>query len=89
MKLSMIAASAVFMMTVSATPSFAEESTSEKVEASAQDGVNQTKRAYRKTKKKVRDATGNESTKEDIKDNAKNAGDDINAKSKELKNKVD
>lgn len=69
--------------------SFAEETVGEKVESSAREGKTSTKKGWRKTKKKVRDATGNSSITEDTKDAAKNVGDSVSDTAKDVKNKVD
>jgi hypothetical protein len=68
---------------------FAEETAGEKVQAEGRDAKVKTKKNWRKTKKKVRDATGNSSMKEDTKDAAKNVGDSIDNTAKTVKNKVD
>ena len=78
-----------FVFALSAISAFAEETTGEKIDSSARDAKASTKKTMRKGKKKVRDATGNGSVKEDTKDAAKNAGDSLTNTAKDLKNKVD
>jgi len=68
---------------------FAEETTGEKIQNKAGDVNVGAKKTVRKAKKKIRDATGNHSLKEDIKDQARNAGDSIENTAKKIKRKVD
>ena len=68
---------------------YAEETTGEKVSETARDVKKNTKKNYRKAKKNVRDATGNGSVVEDVKDGTKNVGDSIENSAKDVKNKVD
>ena len=67
----------------------ADETAGEAAVSEARAGKNKTKRAWRGTKKDVRDATGNGSVKEDIKDGAKNVGDSVEGAAKTAKDKVD
>ncbi|MBC7385424.1 MAG: hypothetical protein H7301_04565 [Cryobacterium sp.] len=67
----------------------AEESTGEKIGSEARDTKVTAKKHMRKGKKKVRDATGNHSTTEDMKDGANNAMDSTKAGAEKLKDKVD
>ena len=67
----------------------AEETAGEKVQNTTDDVVRGTKKTGRKAKKKVRDATGNRSRKEDAKDRMRNAGDEVEDSAKEVKRKVD
>ena len=82
-----LALSLVFALT--AVSAFAEETTGEKMDSSVRDAKAGTKKTMRKGKKKVRDATGNGSVKEDMKDAAKNTGDSLENTAKDVKNKVD
>lgn len=68
---------------------FAEETVVEKVQSGSENAVKETKQGARKVKKKVRNATGNSSIKEDIKDSAANAGDEIEHQAKKTKRKID
>jgi hypothetical protein len=67
----------------------AEETTGEKVESKVESTVNHTKQVGRKAKKKIRKTTGNESVIEDMKDSAKNIGDDAEHGVKKTKRKID
>lgn len=67
----------------------AEETTSEKVGKEVNDVKRAVKKKSRAAKKNIRDATGNSSTLEDLKDGARNAGDAVSDKAEEVKNKVD
>lgn len=76
--------------TLSLAPSVkAEETRGEKIEAGAKDAKTTVKKKGRKLKKKIRDATGNESIVEDVKDGAKNLKDDASDKIDETKNRID
>lgn len=70
-------------------PLRAEENTSEKVGKEVNDAKRAVKKKGRAAKKGLRDATGNSSTSEDLKDGAKNAGEAVSDKAEEVKNKVD
>jgi len=67
----MVVGVSVSLVGTSFIPVVAEETTKEKIETKTDDVTRKTKKEYRKAKKKVRDATGNSSLKEDIKDGAK------------------
>ena len=67
----------------------AEETMVEKIENKAEKVGKDTKKNYRKAKKKVRDATGNSSVTEDLKDTSKNIGDELEHQGKKIKRKVD
>jgi hypothetical protein len=67
----------------------AEETTGEKVQNAGDEGWKDTKKAGRKMKKKTRDATGNSSVKEDVKDGANNVGDSVETGAKKVERKVD
>ena len=69
--------------------SFAEETTTEKVENTAGDVKRDAKKSGRKFKRKVRKATGNDSVVEDAKDGLNNTGDAIGNAADKAKNKVD
>ncbi len=79
----------VALMTGLVSFAFAEETTIEKVQAATGDAKVSTKKAARKVRKKVRDATGNDSVVKDAKDSLNNAGDDVSNAAKKAKNKVD
>ncbi len=70
-------------------PLLSETTTTEKIQNQADETGKDIKKGARKVKKKVRDATGNESLTEDIKDAGKNAGDEIETKAKKIKRKID
>jgi uncharacterized membrane protein YtjA (UPF0391 family) len=55
----------------------ADESAGQKVNDAAHDTTTTAKKKSRHAKKEVRDATGNHSVKEDVKDSAKDAKDDV------------
>ncbi len=67
----------------------AETTTTEKIQNEADEAGKEIKKGARKVKKKVRDATGNESITEDIKDAGKNVGDEIKTKAKKIERRVD
>jgi hypothetical protein len=67
----------------------ANETAGESAVSEGRAAKNKTKRAWRGTKKDVRDATGNSSIKEDVKDGAKNVGDSVEGAAKTTKDKVD
>ena len=75
--------------TLSVVSAFGEETSGEKLNSEARDAKSSTKKNWRKTKKTVRDATGNGSMKADAKDTAKNVGDSVEDAAKDVKNKVD
>ncbi len=61
------------------------ESATEKVKEGASDGKKNAKKKYRKAKKKIRDATGNNSPVEDVKDAGRNLDDEVKDKTDDLK----
>jgi uncharacterized protein (DUF2141 family) len=67
----------------------ANETAVESVQNSVGDAKTDTKKGGRSAKKKIRDATGNGSMTEDVKDTAKNAGDDISNTASKVKRKAD
>jgi hypothetical protein len=74
---------------VLAAPLVAEETNVEKMQNKTDDVITDTKKNFRKGKKKVRDATGHHSTKEDIKDKAKDIGDSVEDGATKVKRKID
>jgi hypothetical protein len=80
------------LFTVTAGMSYsarAEETAGEKVQNAGDEAWKDTKKGGRKLKKKTRDATGNSSVKEDVKDSANNAGDSLETGAKKVERKVD
>jgi hypothetical protein len=67
----------------------AEETAGEKVQNAGDEAWKDTKKGGRKLKKKTRDATGNSSAKEDMKDSAKNVGDSVETGANKVERKVD
>ena len=67
----------------------AEETTVEKVENKLDDAQTAAKIQVRKQKKAIREATGNESLKEDARDAALNAQDRISNEARKIKRKLD
>ncbi|MBN8554363.1 MAG: hypothetical protein J0L93_02870 [Deltaproteobacteria bacterium] len=67
----------------------AEETTSEKIQDKAEETNKNLKQTGRKVKKTVRDATGNSSVKEDLKDEGRNVKDEVKHQGKKIKRKVD
>jgi len=66
-----------------------ETTTTEKIQNEGDEAAKSLKKNSRKVKKKIRDATGNHSFTEDIKDSGKNLGDDVKTKAKKAKRKID
>ncbi len=66
----------------------AAESPQEKIDTARDKSVTQTHKTVRKAKKHYRKATDQGSTSQDVKDAAKNVGDDVSDKAKETKRKV-
>jgi len=88
-KTTLVLAALSALVPLTAVTVHADETASEKAESSARSAKNKTKKNWRKTKKHVRDATGNGSMTEDAKDAAKNTGDAIDDTAKTTKDKVD
>lgn len=86
--ITLVALTSALVMWVGAQ-AIAEETTGEKVQTKIEGTQNDAKQTGRKVKKKVRDATGNSSVTEDMKDGAKNVGDDIEHGVKKTKRKMD
>lgn len=68
---------------------FAEETMKESVEIKVDEIKKDAKKTGRKIKKTVRDATGNKSLVEDVKDSVHNAEDEVEHGVKTIKKKVD
>ncbi len=85
----LIAVALIFGFPIIPETVIANETAGEAAVSEGRSAKNKTKRAWRKTKKNVRDATGNESVKEDIKDGAKNVGDSVEDAAKTAKDKID
>lgn len=71
------------------TVAYAEETNGEKVENHMDEAKKDVKHHARKAKRKVRNATGNHSTTEDVKDATKDAGDSVSTEATKLKRKAD
>ena len=69
--------------------SFADESTTEKVQNTGTDIKRDTKKNVRKMKRRIRKATGNDTVGKDIKDGANDLGDTIDAAATKAKRKTE
>jgi len=67
----------------------AEETVGEKIENAGGDAKKDTKKSWRKAKRKHRKATGANNVGKDIKDSAEQAGDEVGHGAKKIKRKAD
>lgn len=79
----------VATLNVSPHLALAEETMGEEAKSGARGMKNDVKQSGRKAKKKFRDATGNANVVKDVRDGARNAGDDVDHQAKKTKDKID
>jgi hypothetical protein len=84
-----VAAASMAFGYFSAAVTLAEETTGEKIQNHVDDAKKDTKKTFRKAKRKTRDAMGNGSIVKDAKDGIDDASDEITTGAKKIKRKAD